>query len=221
MTAQAHETGEELAAPLDFLLAAAATGPLRRFLPNSSWVRLAGKLAAQPGTVARRTTDLAGELGRIVIGTSDRAPSKRDRRFKDLAWTYNPVLRRVLQAYLASAETAETLLADAKLDWRDQERMSFVVGNLVEALAPSNNPLLSPDAMKALIDTAGLSTVAGVRNLVTDLATPPRVPRMVEPTAFRLGRTLAVTPGAVVLRTDVFELIQYTPQTPRSAPCRS
>jgi len=206
------EAAEELAAPLDFLLTAAATGPLRRFLPNSSWVRLAGKLAAQPGTVARRTTDLAGELGRIAIGNSDRAPSKRDRRFKDRAWTYNPVLRRVLQAYLASAETAETLLADAKLDWRDQERMSFVVSNLVEALAPSNNPLLSPDAWKAAVDTAGLNTVAGLRNLVTDLSTPPRVPRMVEPDAFELGKTLAVTPGAVVLRTDLFELIQYTPQ---------
>jgi polyhydroxyalkanoate synthase len=206
------ETAEELAAPLDFLLTAAATGPLHRFRPNSSWVRLAGKLAAQPGTVARRTTDLAGQLARIAIGGSDRAPSKRDRRFQDPAWANNPVLRRVLQAYLASAETAETLLADANLGWRDHERMSFVVSNLAEALAPSNNPLLSPDAWKAAIDTGGLNAVAGLRNLVTDLSTPPRVPRMVEPDAFEVGKTLAVTPGAVVLRTDVFELIQYIPQ---------
>ncbi|HEY3003041.1 MAG TPA: alpha/beta fold hydrolase [Kribbellaceae bacterium] len=216
MTTQAQAArgsgGDELAAPLDFLLTAAANGPVKRFMPNSSWARLARRLAARPGIVARRATDLGGELVKVAIGRSVRAPSKRDRRFKDPAWTYNPFLRRALQAYLASAETAETLLADAELDWADQEKMRFVVTNAIDALAPSNNPFLSPDAMKALIDTAGLSVLAGLRNLVSDLATPPRVPRMVEPDAFKVGRTLAVTPGAVVLRTEVFELIQYTPR---------
>ncbi|MEN3267543.1 hypothetical protein, partial [Pseudonocardia sp.] len=71
---------DDLAAPLDFLLTAAATGPMRRFLPNTSWTRMASSLAARPGTVSRRAADLAGELGRVAIGHSDRAPSKRDRR---------------------------------------------------------------------------------------------------------------------------------------------
>jgi polyhydroxyalkanoate synthase len=143
MTAS-QDAGGELAAPLDFLLTAAGTGPLRRFVPRSSWTRLAGKLVAQPGSVTRRGLDLAGELAWIVLGRSERAPSKRDRRFTDPAWSQNPLLRRVVQAYLAAGATAETLLADAKLDWEDDERMRFVVENLVEALAPSNNPLLSP-----------------------------------------------------------------------------
>ena len=77
--------------------------------------------------------------------------------------------------------------------------MTFVVDNLVEALAPSNNPMVNPAAWKALIDTAGLSSVAGARNLIRDLATAPRVPSMVEPTAFVLGSTVAATPGAVYL----------------------
>lgn len=211
MTAQA----DELAAPLDLLLTSAAVGPLRRFAPNASWARMAAGLAARPRTVAGRATDLAGELGRIAIGHSDRTPSRRDRRFADPAWTHNPVLRRIVQAYLAAADTAGALTADAQLEWRDQQRMTFVVDNLVEALAPSNNPLVNPVAWKALIDTAGLSSVAGARRLIQDLSTAPRVPSMVEPTAFEIGRTVAATPGAVVFRNEQLELIQYTPQTPK------
>lgn len=212
MTTQS-EQADLLAEPLDFLLTTAATGPLRRFLPNSSWVRMATGLAARPGTVARRSSDLAAELARVMTGNSGRAPSKRDRRFADPAWSQNPLLRRIVQAYLALQETVGVLPNDAQLDWRDTGRMTFVLDNLIGALAPSNNALISPVAWKALIDTAGLSSVAGVRNLVRDLSTRPRVPRMIEPTAFTVGETVAATPGAVVHRTEVFELIQYTPQS--------
>ena len=90
----------------------------------------------------------------------------------------------------------------------------FALDNVVAALAPSNNPLVSPAAWKAFIDTGGGSAVAGLRNLIGDLAAAPRVPTMVRPDAFEVGRDLAVTPGAVVLRTEVLELIQYAPQTP-------
>jgi len=204
---------DDLAEPLDFLLTAAATGPMRRFLPNSAWLRMASNLAARPGVVTRRLADLTTELGRVAAGTSDRAPSPRDRRFADPAWTQNPFLRRLVQGYLAAGETAGALTKEAQLDWRDHERMSFVVDNAVDALAPSNNPLISPTAWKALIDTAGLSSVRGVRHLLRDLATPPRVPSMVERSAFSVGKTVAVSPGAVVFRNEVLEVIQYTPQT--------
>ena len=81
------------------------------------------------------------------------------------------------------------------------------------ALAPSNYPLISPVAWKAVIDTGGLSVVRGVRALVSDMSSPPFIPAMVAPGAFEIGKDLAVTPGAVVARTDVFELIQYQPAT--------
>ena len=69
--------------------------------------------------------------------------------------------------------------------------------------------------IKRVVDTGGGSLVNGGRRFVRDFATAPRVPSMVEPDAFEVGTDLAVTPGVVVLRTDVFELIQYTPQTPK------
>ena len=84
---------------------------------------------------------------------------------------------------------------------------------MIDALAPSNNPLLNPAALKAAVDTGGGSFRAGLRHFVRDMAAAPRVPSMVEPDAFEVGVDLAVTPGSVVLRTPVFELIQYRPPT--------
>jgi polyhydroxyalkanoate synthase len=203
----------EAASALDLLLSDAALGVARRFLPNSSTLRFALGLARRPGTVARHGASLAGELASIAAGRSAIAPGRRDRRFADPAWSGNPLLARVVQAYLACAGTAESLLADAGLDWRDAERMRFVLSNLIDAAAPSNNPLISPEAWKAVIDSGGRSAARGLRSLLSDLSAPPRVPAMVAPDAFEVGRDLAATPGAVVARWDIGELIQYEPVT--------
>ena len=85
--------------------------------------------------------------------------------------------------------------------------------NLIAASAPSNYPLISPAAWKAFIDTRGMSAVRGMRALVSDMSSAPHIPTMVEPGAFEVGKDLACTPGAVVARTEVFELIQYEPTT--------
>jgi hypothetical protein len=74
--------------------------------------------------------------------------------------------------------------------------------------------MISPDARKEFIDTGGMSAVRGIRALVSDMSSAPRVPTMVEPDAFEVGKDLACPPGAVVARTEVFELIQYKPTTP-------
>ena len=211
----AGEGAGEVSTPLDLLLADAATSPLRRFLPGMSGVRFAGALVRRPAPVVRRTTSLTRELGRIVVGRSAVAPHEKDRRFADEAWAKNPFLRRTLQGYLAAGEAARGVVADAGLGWGDNQRIGFIVDNLVEASAPSNHPLLNPKVLKRVVDTGGGNLVEGTRRLVRDFASAPRVPSMVEPDAFEVGHDLAVTPGAVVLRTDVFELIQYSPQTPR------
>ena len=211
---------DQSAAPLDMLLTQAALGAGPRALPVRSSLAFGRALARRPRRVLSRVGSLGGELGRVAVGSSTISASRRDRRFSDPAWTENPLLRRLVQAYLAVEQSAEGLAQDVPMDWRDAERVRFAVSNIVEAIAPSNNPLTSPVAWKAAIDSGGLSAIRGVRNLVQDLATAPRVPSMVDRDAFTLGEDLARTPGAVVLRTPVLELIQYRPvtETVRSEP---
>ncbi|MCY7402256.1 MAG: alpha/beta fold hydrolase [Nocardioides sp.] len=204
-----------LATPLDLLLANAGAGPIRRFIPGMSGVKFTAGLVRHPRVVATRTAGLAYELTRVGLGRSRLAADEKDRRFSDEAWVKNPAFRRTLQTYLAVGEATRGLVDDADLGWGDDQRMRFIVDNLIEAAAPSNNPFLNPRVIKRTLDTGGGNLVHGGRRFVKDFATAPRVPSMVEADAFEVGRDLAVTPGAVVLRTDVFELIQYTPQTPR------
>lgn len=212
-TLQPEEEAGEVAGALDLLLTDAALGVNRRFLPGASTARFGAALVRRPRRVAGRLGGLAAEHGRIAHGSSSIAPSTRDRRFADPAWTQNPLLRRLVQSYLATSTTVEGLAQDVPLEWRDRERIAFLVSNLVEAASPSNNPLLSPVAWKAAIDTGGISVVRGLRQLLGDLAGAPRVPTMVPPDAYDVGRDIAVTSGTVVLRTPMFELIQYRPQT--------
>ncbi|WP_139978287.1 PHA/PHB synthase family protein [Nocardioides litoris] len=208
-----REVADSAASPLDLLLADASRSPLRRFLPGMSGVRFTAGLARHPGRVVRRTAGLSAELTKVVVGRSDLKPHAKDRRFAEDAWAKNPFLKRTLQTYLAWGEATRGLVDDAGLGWGDAQRMGFILDNLVEASAPSNNPLLNPKVLKRVIDTGGGNLVEGGRRLVRDYATPPRVPSMVEPDAFEVGEDIAVTPGEVVLRTDLFELIQYTPTT--------
>ncbi|WP_426563336.1 PHA/PHB synthase family protein [Angustibacter sp. McL0619] len=201
------------AAPLDALLVDAALGPLRRFVPDLSTAKWAVSLGRRPRTTARRVGRLGVEAGRILIGASTSTPLRGDRRFTDVAWAENPVLRRLVQLYLATSQTVEQLLIDTDLGPRDRKRVQFLVENVIQAGAPSNLPLVNPASAKAAIDTAGLSLVRGGRQLVKDLASSPRVPEMVDGSEFVLGENVAATAGAVVFRNEVLELIQYAPQS--------
>jgi len=206
---EAAEPGATDAAGMLDFYEPGALGMARRFWPESSLVRYAARLAGRPRTVTRRAGQLAAELAGIATGSSQIAPQRADRRFSDPAWTTNPLLRRTVQTYLALSQVSEDLLADAELGWRDNTRLKFVLTNLIAASAPSNNPYLSPAAWKAAIDTGGLSVVRGIRAFACDMASAPHIPTMVERDAFQVGQDLAVTPGSVVARTEVCELIQY------------
>ena len=203
----------DVAAPLDLLLSDATSSPIRRFLPGMSGVRFTTNLARHPVKVAGRTLGLAAELAKIGVGRSEIEAHEKDRRFGEEAWAKNPLFKRTLQSYLATGSAMRGLVEDAELGWGDEQRMGFIIDNLVEASSPSNNPFLNPKVLKRIIDTGGGNLVNGGRRFVRDFATAPRVPSMVEPDAFEVGTDIAVTPGVVVFRTDMFELIQYTPQT--------
>jgi polyhydroxyalkanoate synthase len=200
-------------AAMDALLTDAVMGPGGRWVPGLAGVKAVAKLATRPRTVARRGAGLAAELAKIAVGRSEVAPDKSDRRFKDPAWSGNPAFKRLGQSYLATAETIDTVLSEAGLEWADERRVRFTAENLVDLVAPSNFPATNPAALKAAIDSGGLNFVKGARRLVSDMSSRPRIPAMVNRSEFAVGENIAVTPGAVVHRTEVFELLQYEPQT--------
>jgi poly[(R)-3-hydroxyalkanoate] polymerase subunit PhaC len=118
-----------------------------------------------------------------------------------------------MQGYVASCDTVDRLISDADLDWRSERQARFAAGNLLDALAPTNFPWSNPAVLKQSIEEGGANLVRGGRRLVNDLARAPHLPTSVDVSKFEVGGNLAVTRGSVVLRTDVFELIQYRPST--------
>ena len=195
MVAMSTDGFDEFAVPLDLLLTRPVFGLAERITPNLSWPRLAVNLARQPRVVASRATTLGRELAAIAAGRSEIAPARGDKRFADPAWVGNPILKRTMQAYLAANKTVDQLFSDARLDWRDAERMRFVLDFVTEGLAPSNIPFVNPLGYKAAIDTGGLSMVRGLRHFVTDMRKAPRLPSMVESDAFTLGKPWPPPPG--------------------------
>ncbi|MDQ6784816.1 MAG: alpha/beta fold hydrolase [Actinomycetota bacterium] len=208
-----ESTLEELAAPLDLLLSDAATGPLRRFLPGSATAWFGLGLARRPVPVTKTLGRLSLELTKIGLRRSYLEADPKDKRFAEPAWRNQPGLRAMLQAYLAVGRAVGELRDTADLEGADATEVDFALGNVLDALAPSNNPFLNPLAYKAVLDTGGRSVARGVRNLLSDASQPPRIPSMVAPNAFAVGESVALTEGSVVARTPVFELIQYKPQT--------
>jgi polyhydroxyalkanoate synthase subunit PhaC len=207
----APAAAEAAASALDALIAGGHPGPTA-LLPGGPVLRMVAALAARPDVVARRGAGLAAELARIGVGVSRVAPDPDDARYADPAWTSNPLLRRLAQAHLAASATADALVSGAGLDDPDEARLRAVVTALSGALAPSTSPL-HPAVWRAALDTGGASALRGVGRLVADLAAPPRTPSLAAAGAFEVGTDVGTTPGAVVLRTPVFELIQYLPQT--------
>lgn len=203
--------GDPDGAALDLLLTEAGQSTVARWVPGLEAVRLAAGLARRPGSVGRRTSGLVGELGKVALGRSERQPERGDRRFKDPGWSENPLFRRLMQAYLATGATVSGLVDDAQLEWGDDRKAHFVAENVVDALAPTNFPLTNPEILKRIIETGGLNFVKGARQLLRDVSRPPRLPANVDARQFELGRNLALSPGAVVVRDERFELIQYQP----------
>src|SRR5436309_858269 len=117
--------------------------------------------------------------------------------------------RAALDVLLAGDE----LITDAQVDWRTERQARFALGNVLDALAPTNFPWSNPVVLREIVNHGGANLVRGARRFAGDISLPPRLPASVDTSKFGVGENLAVTPGAVVLRTEVFELIQYQPQT--------
>ena len=149
----------------------------------------------------------------IALGKSERAPDRKDKRFKDPAWANNPFYKRGMQTYLAMQEHLEDWVGDLKLGEMEHARAAFVMNMITDAIAPTNSLVTNPAAKKRAIDSGGLSLIKGLQNAYEDLTQNGGMPSRVDKSPFVVGENVAITPGKVVWKNEMMELIQYTPTT--------
>jgi polyhydroxyalkanoate synthase len=140
------------------------------------------------------------------------APPTSDRRFAASAWRELPFFAWLKDAYLLYREYMTDLASLAELPAKDKERLRFATRQYLDAIAPTNFPATNPEVLARAIATEGASLVEGLANLAGD-AQKGRI-TMTDERAFAVGRNIAVTPGSVVFRNDLIELIQYDATTP-------
>jgi polyhydroxyalkanoate synthase len=167
----------------------------------------------QGRVIVRESAALTAELARIVAGASEITPERGDGRFKDPAWQENPAYRRLCQAYLALCSAADELVESQDGERQQAERARFIMNIVTSAVAPTNFLAGNPAALKRAFDTGGRSLVKGASNWAGDLRHNGGMPSMAKRGALTVGQDLAITPGAVVHRDAVAELIQYHPST--------
>jgi polyhydroxyalkanoate synthase len=172
-------------------------------------------VAVSPKRATARYGQYLKQLGRVVKGDSELAPDAKDHRFADSAWKTNLVYRRLLQAYVATQKELTEYIDGSDLDSREKGQARFFASLVTDALAPSNWLLGNPAAVRKILDTGGAHLVGGLKNLVHDIRHNHMLPSQVDTTPFKVGVNIATSPGQVVHRHDMFELLQFTPSTPQ------
>ncbi|WP_420967361.1 alpha/beta fold hydrolase [Bradyrhizobium sp. B120] len=168
----------------------------------------------EPKVATEQWLSFVGELGSIAAGKSERAPKAGDKRFADPTWKESSLHSGLLKAYLAWGEAVNGLVDKTSLSDIDKQRAHLITDILIDAVAPTNTMLTNPAAVRKFIDTGGQSLWSGLKNYIGDLTQNRGMPSMVDMSAFKVGENLATTPGAVIFRNELIELIQYTPTTP-------
>ena len=167
-----------------------------------------------PVAVAKEMPWLTGELTKIAIGKSDISFDEHDKRFTDEAWESVPYFRVLGQSYRLFELWMNRMYESVDGSWENKARARFTADVIAAAMSPTNYLGTNPAALREAIETSGLSLVKGAQNMLNDLARGG-MPSMVDRKQFIVGKDVACTPGAVVYRDEMFELLQYTPTTPK------
>lgn len=141
------------------------------------------------------------------------APARGDRRFADAAWSDEPVYDYLKQAYLLAARQLQEFVATAPVDDATRAQVDFASRQMMNALAPTNFPHTNPQVARRTIESGGLSLMTGLSNLLEDVGKGQGLVSRRAPNDFELGVNVAATPGAVVFKNELMELIQYAPTT--------
>jgi polyhydroxyalkanoate synthase len=187
---------------------------------NDVWVHL----AQQPETLRdahahlwRRYADIwQRHAAYMMTGQAQDEGPVRDKRFRDPEWRSNPAFSMLRESYLANADFITDLIEKTQgVDEAVKRKAQFFIKQAVDAASPSNFLMTNPAALRELLRTGGESLVKGVENLAGDLKRGHGTLAISQTDldAYKVGENVATTPGKVVFRNRVFELIQYAPTT--------
>ncbi len=179
----------------------------------SAGTTLMRAMASQPQAMMNQWMSLTSDLTKVVTQSSEIAPDRKDRRFADSGWNNNVFSKGIMQSYLAWAEKLAETVEELDLPDKDAARARLVTSIFIDTMSPSNNFFANPAAMKQLFETGGKSAVSGLKNMLTDLTENGGLPASVDTSKFKVGENLAITPGKVVFRNEVIELVHYTANT--------
>ena len=145
-------------------------------------------------------------------------PKKGDHRFKDPEWQSNFLFDFVKQSYLITARHIQDSVGQVEgLSPNSSKKVNFFTRQFVDALAPTNFALGNPEVLRETVKSGGQNLLKGLDNLLRDIEDGGgqlRV-KMTDPTAFELGKNVAVTPGHVVFQNPMMQLLQFSPTTAR------
>ena len=151
-----------------------------------------------------------------VSSTPAAQPAKGDRRFLDDAWEDDCLFNFIKQFYLLTARWLHTTMTNINgLDEQTARKVDFYTQQFIDALAPTNFVLTNPEVLRETVETGGQNLIKGIRNLLEDMERGKGKLniRMTDLETFRLGENIAVTPGKVVFQNELFQLLQYEPNT--------
>jgi polyhydroxyalkanoate synthase len=182
-------------------------------LATIDWAAHAANAPFQTAAYARTAMTQWQRLASAMLGGAPAiAPAAGDRRFAAPAWQ-QPPFTVLNQAVLLGEEWwAGLVQTPPGVAPHDRRLAAFTVRQWLDLISPSNLPWMNPEVIAATCTSGGANLAEGFGNLLRDQA-----PAKPGSSAFTVGGTVACTPGKVVFRNELMELIQYTPTTDRVA----
>jgi len=204
---------ESLQAPSPDLFAKAATAYFSEMMANPS--KMIEQQVGYWGKTLKHYVEAQEHLleGKLDL-PEDTGPT--DPRFSNPMWATNPYFNYVKQQYLFNSQAISDAVQGIEVDDpRDKKRLEFFSRQIMDMLSPTNFLATNPEALTKAVETEGQSLVDGLENLVRDIEANEGdlLVTLADRNAFKVGENLGTTPGSVVFRNRMFELIQYTPTT--------
>ena len=193
---------------------------------GEAFQEMMGALAADPGTVMQRQFNLWGDYAKLMASMGRRMagetvkpaiePEPGDKRFAHAAWRENPMLDFVKQSYLTYAKWLKSTVSQLDgMDEHEKKKAEFYTQQFIDAIAPTNFPVLNPEVVEATIESKGENLLKGMKNYLEDLDRGDGALsiRQADLDHFKLGVNVATTPGKVIYQNEIMQIIQYDPMT--------